>query len=136
VIALRTYRRDQRGASAVEFALVVPVFVMLVFGLMHMMFVIFATVSLHNAVESTARCLSVSANNPVTATTACPSTASVQTYGQNRYVGPSISPTFAVSTTTSCTNAYQVSGSGTYNMAMGFVSFPITVSAKACFSHS
>ena len=139
MIPLKAYRRDQRGASAVEFALVIPVMMMLVLGVLHMSFVIYASVNLHNATEWTARCLAVSANNPATATTPCtksaPTQAQLQSYVQARYLGPDISPfTFTV-TANGCQGASQLTSSGTYNMALGFASLPITVTAKACYPH-
>jgi Flp pilus assembly protein TadG len=135
------YIREERAASAVEFALVIPVALALVLSLLHMSAVLYAANNLHFATEETARCLAVSANalaGSATATTACPSTAAtdIQAYGVARYVGPNVSPTFTLGTTTACANSYQLSATGTYNMAMGFVSFPIAVSASACFPHS
>ena len=135
--ALVPYIRDQRGASAVEFALVIPVAVALILSLLHMSAVLYAANNLHFATEETARCLAVSANNPAGTTTPCPDKTQVQTYGLARYVGPNVSPAFSVSTaaTPECANTNRVSATGTYNMFMGFVSFPIAVSAAACYPH-
>jgi Flp pilus assembly protein TadG len=133
---LNAYRRDQRGSSAAEFALVLPVFLALVLGVIHMSLVVYSAVELHDATEWTARCLSVSANNPAGATTTCPDSTKVQTYATGRYTGPKISPTFSVVTTTSCTNGKQVSGSGSYSMSLGLMRATIPISAKACFPYS
>lgn len=140
MIPLSAYRRDQQGSSAAEFALVIPVALMLVLGVLHLSFVIYAGVNLHNATEWTARCLAVSANNAPTTATPCvkiaPTQAQLQSYVQARYVGPNIAPfTFTV-TPHGCQGASQLTSSGVYNMAMGFVSFPITVTAKACYPHA
>jgi Flp pilus assembly protein TadG len=139
--ALFTYIREERAASAVEFALVIPLAAILILSTIHMSLVLYSANNLHFATEQTARCMAVSANvlaAKPTATTPCPSTAaaSVQGYGAARYVGPDIGPTFTLGTTAACANAKQLTGSGTYNMSMGFASFPITVSAAACFPHS
>ena len=141
MISLSAYIRDQRGASAVEFALVIPVAAALILSLLHMSLVLYSAANLHFAAEDTARCLAVSANAlgaSNSATTSCPSSlaASVQTYGRARYVGPNISPTFTIGTTNACANTKQISATGTYNMSMGFASFPITVSAAACYPHT
>lgn len=133
---LNAYRRDQRGSSAAEFALVVPVFLGLVLGVIHMSLVVYSAVELHDATEWTARCLAVSANNPPGAATTCPDATQVQTYAAGRYTGPNISPTFSLVATTSCTNGTQVSGAGTYNMATGLVNLSIPITANACFPYS
>jgi Flp pilus assembly protein TadG len=132
------YRRDQRGSSVAEFALVLPLFLALVLGVVNMSMVVYSAVDLHDATEWTARCLAVSANNPSTATTVCPpgSTATqIQAYGKGRYTGPNISPTFALVSGTTCTNGTQVQGSGNYSMNLGLVSVSIPITAQACFPY-
>lgn len=136
MIRLNAYRRDQRGSSAAEFALIVPVFLGLVLGVIHLSLAVYSAVELHDATEWTARCLSVSANNPAGATTSCPDSTKVQTYAKSRYTGPNISPTFSLVTSTSCTNGNQVSGSGTYSLSTGLVNLSIPISAKACFPYA
>jgi hypothetical protein len=135
-----TYLREERAASAVEFALIIPVALILILSLLHMSAVVYAANNLHFATEETARCLAVSANNPAgTSGLPCPpnpTAAQVQSYGAARYVGPNISATFTLGATSACANTKQLSASGTYNMAMGFVSFPIPLSASACYPHS
>ena len=140
---ITAYFREERAASAVEFALVIPVALMLVLSLLHMSAVLYAGNTLHFAAEETARCMAVSANvlaSSSTATTPCPSTtaSAVQGYGAARYVGPNISPTFTLGTSTNaaCSVTNQVCATGTYKMAMGFVSIPIAVTAKAYYPHS
>jgi Flp pilus assembly pilin Flp len=139
MISLKAYIREERAASAVEFALVIPVALALVLAMFHLSVVLYAANNLHFATEETARCLAVSANNPSgTSGLPCPpgpTATQMQGYGAARYVGPNISPTFTLGTSTACANAYQVSATGTYNMAMGFVSFPIPLSASACYPH-
>jgi Flp pilus assembly protein TadG len=129
---ISAYRRDQRGAAAVEFALVIPLFVALTFGVIHMSMVVYAAVNLHDATEYTARCLAVSAN---TTGGTCPSTsaANVQAYGAGRYTGPNISPTFTIISGTCTGTVQQVQGTGTYQVVLGLVNLPITITAKACF---
>jgi Flp pilus assembly protein TadG len=143
MISLSAYIRGQRGASAVEFALVIPVAVMLILGVIHMSMVVYSAVNLHFAVEGTARCIAVSANVVAaqsSLTPPCKSTTatSVQSYGVARYVGPNISPTFVLgsSANAACSTTNLVCATGTYKMSMGFVSIPITVSASAYYAHS
>jgi Flp pilus assembly protein TadG len=130
---MSAYRRDQRGASTVEFALVLPLFIALTLGVVHMSMVVYAAVNLHDATEYTARCLAVSAN---TTGGTCPSTSAtnVQAYGAGRYTGPNIAPTFTLVSATSCTGSVQqVQGTGTYQVVLGLVNLPITITAKSCF---
>lgn len=142
MIRLNRYHRDQRGSTAAEFALIVPVFVALVLAAIHASMVVYAAVELHDATEYTARCVAVAANNPSGATTTCapnPTSAQVLAYGQGRYTGPKITPTFQLvttPTTVSCTNSTQISGSGTYRMWLGVASFSIPITAKACFPYA
>jgi Flp pilus assembly protein TadG len=138
MIAPAAWRRDERGSSAAEFALVIPLVVMLVLGLLHLSLATYSAVSLHYAVEETARCLSVSGNNPSGAATACPDATKVQTYGRSRYRGLyNISPQFSVvSPAVTCTNGQQVSGTGTYTIALGLLNVSIPMSAYACFPYS
>jgi Flp pilus assembly protein TadG len=137
VIRFSAYRHDQGGSSAAEFALLIPMVVMLVLGMLHLSLALYTAVNLHYAVEATARCLSVSANNPSTATTLCPNAAQVQAYGQSRYKGfYNISPQFTVvSPAVTCTNGNQVSGTGTYTIALGLLTVPIPITANACFPY-
>ena len=59
--AARPRRRDQQGASAVEFALVVPILLLLVFGVINFGVVMAQKASLSNAVRIGARYGSVNA---------------------------------------------------------------------------
>lgn len=59
---LRRRRRDQRGASAVEFALIVPILFTLLFGIIEMAFLMKDYVSLSSAVRAGARTASAAAD--------------------------------------------------------------------------
>jgi Flp pilus assembly protein TadG len=142
MIRIDAYRRDQRGGSAAEFALVVPLFMMLVLGVIYLSLGVYAAVQLHSATQYTARCLAVSANNSQATRDAgrtdCPNDANVQTYGlnrYNRYTGPKLSPLFTVDNATTCTNAKQVTGAGTFRLPLGFWNISVPITAKACFPY-
>ena len=114
--------KDERGTSAVEFAIVGPVFIMLVIGLLYLCLSLFLIGSLHFAVEEGARCASVK-------TTICSDAATTVAYAQSRYFGPS-SPTFT----------YQAAGCGnsvsaTVNYVVELVIRRVTVpiAATACY---
>jgi Flp pilus assembly protein TadG len=120
---LRSISRSQEGTTAVEFAIVAPVFIGLVLGIIGVCFALFLVGSLHFAVEDGARCASVK-------TTLCQDSATTIAYTQARYLGPNVSPTFTA-TTAACGNT--VTGTINYSMNVGFRTFVIPISATACF---
>ena len=123
----RFWRRltDEAGTAAVEFAMVLPAFAVLIVGGVWMAQLLFETSSLHYAVEAAARCAAV---NSVT----CSSTTTIQTYAASKYYGPSYpAPTF-VSTTGAC--GQSVTGTVTYVLNTGVTSISIPLSATACFA--
>ena len=120
---LKSLHRDQQGTTAVEFALIAPVFIALVIGTLALCVALFLIGSLHFAVEDGARCASVK-------TTICSDAATTVAYTQSRYFGPNVSPTFTYAAA-ACGNS--VSASISYSMDVGFRTFVIPVSATACF---
>lgn len=116
------FLRDKRGTSAIEFAFVGPVFLMLVVGMMYGCLMLFSMASLHYAVEEGARCASVKA-------TVCTDSTSILSYTQAAYNGPD-TPTFS-STTPACGHA--VTGSTNFAFNLGVASWTVPLSATACF---
>jgi Flp pilus assembly protein TadG len=116
-------REDERGASAVEFALVAPFFVLLVLGTIFICIQLFIVGSLEYAVEEGARCASVK-------TTICTNSATTVAYTQTKYFGPNVSPVFSY-TATACGNS--VTGSVNYTVNIGIVHFALPVTASACY---
>jgi TadE-like protein len=114
---------DTRGTAAVEFALVAPVFIVLVVGTFYLCLCLFLTGSLHYAVEQAARCASVK-------TTVCTDSSSIVSYAQSSYFGPGGTPNFTYAAA-ACGNS--VSASMSYVLSTGFHQFTIPVSATACF---
>jgi Flp pilus assembly protein TadG len=124
---LKVLRLDEGGTTAVEFAIVAPVFIALLVGTISLCIGLFLVGSLHYAVQEGARCASVK--------TACqvnggPDAAATVTYTQNHYFGPSVSPTFTYAAA-QCGNS--VSASINYSMNVGFKTFTVPISATACF---
>jgi TadE-like protein len=117
--------QDDRGQTAVEFAMVAPAFIMLAVGTFYLCMCLFLTGSLHYAVEQAARCASVQTTVCVTAN---PTT--ITTYAQNNYFGPGGTPTFNY-TAAACGN--QVSATMNYVWSIGIKQFTLPVSAAACF---
>jgi Flp pilus assembly protein TadG len=120
---LKSLHLDQQGTTAVEFAIIAPVFIALLIGTIALSIGLFLIGSLHFAVEDGARCASVK-------TTICSDAATTVAYTQSRYYGPDVSPTFTYATA-ACGNS--VSASINYSMNVGFRTFVVPISATACF---
>jgi Flp pilus assembly protein TadG len=120
---LKSLHLDQQGTTAVEFAIIAPVFIALLIGTIALCIGLFLVGSLHFAVEDGARCASVK-------TTICSDAATTVAYTRSRYFGPAVSPTFTYATA-ACGNS--VSASINYSMNVGFRTFVVPISATACF---
>ena len=96
----------ERGASAVELALCLAVFLGLILGVINIARVMWIVGSLHFAAESAARCASAN-------TTTCSSASAIQSYALNQYHGESLGATnpFTYSSTgaTGCKNIVSAS---------------------------
>ncbi|MGH6840009.1 MAG: TadE/TadG family type IV pilus assembly protein, partial [Methylocella sp.] len=55
-VTSKTFLNDQRGASAVEFALTMPVFLLLLLGVWQISFGMWAQFALQHGAEAAARC--------------------------------------------------------------------------------
>jgi Flp pilus assembly protein TadG len=118
--------QDERGASALEFALLAPVFFLFIFGIIEFGIVFWTQVGLQHGAEMAARCASINTNlcptnNPSTIT----GYAIQQAYGL----------TLPASTFTYSTPACGNQVSATYSFV--FVGLPnlgpLTLTAQACF---
>jgi Flp pilus assembly protein TadG len=79
----RRFLRDADGATAVEFALVSPIYFLGLFGLAQAGLWLWADFSLQRAVDVASRCAALaSASNPL-ATGACPNTTNLTCTGSN-----------------------------------------------------
>ncbi len=126
---LRAFVRDRRGIAAIEFALLVPAFLMLLIGTMSMSIMFFANSSLHFAVEAAARCASVR-------TTVCRDLASTKAFASANYFGPGTAPVFTCSGrlcggTASCGN--KVTGTASWTLDIGMTRFVTPLRADACY---
>lgn len=120
---VRSLSRNEDGTTAVEFAIIAPVFILLVLGTIALCSALLLVGSLHFAVEDGARCASVK-------TTICSDSATTVAYTQNHYLGPNVSPTFTYASA-ACGNS--VTGSVSYSMNIGLRTLVIPISATACF---
>jgi Flp pilus assembly protein TadG len=120
---LKSSRLDQQGTTAVEFAIIAPLFISMIVGTFTLCIGLFLIGSLHYAVEEGARCASVK-------TTICSDAATTIAYTQDHYFGPAVSPTFTYAAV-ACGNS--VSAAVSYSMNVGFTTFTVPLSATACF---
>jgi Flp pilus assembly protein TadG len=115
--------RDDRGGTAIEFALVLPAFILMILGGMGTATLGFAVSSLHFAVEDAARCAAVK-------TTVCTDATTTQTYAARAYQGPAISPVFTA-TAAGCGHTVSATGVFSVNVIPQLLSIPL--SATACY---
>jgi Flp pilus assembly protein TadG len=147
-MTLKRIWEDTRGSSLVEFTVTLPLFILLIFGLLQAGLLLFTQAGLQHGVEAAARCASVNyAANQLGLSASCfpvaPSsvtTSTIKTYAkQNSWgINPS-SASFTVTvaggspTKNTCgtTPGYQVSASYPYNV-MNYL-FNVTLTAQSCF---
>jgi Flp pilus assembly protein TadG len=117
--------RDCRGATAVEFALVMPALCTLVFGVMEFGRLAWTQAALNFAVDEAARCASVT---PAT----CGTSSQIATYAAAE-IGPTYVPASAFTGTTASCGA-KVTASFVYPfIATGLFSATPTLTASACY---
>ncbi|ANY82580.1 hypothetical protein BB934_30360 (plasmid) [Microvirga ossetica] len=112
----RALSSDERGATAIEFALIAPVFLAMVLGIFHLSLLGFTVANLHYAVEKKARCDAISA--------VCPD---ASTY----YYAPDPEPVFTINKGTACGTS--VNATVTYELNVLIYQKSIPLSAAACF---
>ena len=122
-LALFDWLADERGSPAVEFALVGPVFLLLMVGTIYVGLLLFSAGSMQYAVEEGARCASVK-------TTICTNSAATITYTTAADYGPIIAPTFTTSTP-ACGHA--VTGTANFTFDFGLRTLTVPLSATSCF---
>jgi len=115
---------DERGTTAIEFAIVGPIFIMLIIGIMYLCMCLAVVGSMHYAVEEGARCASVK-------TTVCSDQSTTVSYTQSHYFGPSTLPTFTYNAAAAC--GHSVSGTISYVLDVGLKQFTVPITASACF---
>jgi Flp pilus assembly protein TadG len=120
------WRRDERGAAAIEYAFVLPLFVALVMGTISTAQLASAINGLHFAVQEGARCWAVNHST-------CPTTAASVTYATARYVGPDVKPTFTAGAA-DCGRTVTVTGS--YRLELAVAHYDVPLSATSCYPPS
>ncbi|MBI1867282.1 MAG: pilus assembly protein [Methylocystis sp.] len=117
--------RDQRGATAVEFALTLPAFFMLLFGIAEGGLLVWTQLGMQHGAEMAARCATVN-------TTLCGSTSAIQTYAAAQAYGVNLAASIFTVSAPACGN--QVSASYPFQFLTSYWGTPtLTLSASACF---
>jgi Flp pilus assembly protein TadG len=113
------------GSVAVETAMVLPAFLLLLFAIIESGLLFWTQTSLQAAVEAAARCAVVN-------TTQCGSTSAIQSYAAAQVVGITVSSSSFNVSQPSC--GYQVSISYPFSLVVTqlFSSGTITLNAKSC----
>jgi Flp pilus assembly pilin Flp len=120
----RRFLADTRGSAAAEFAMVLPVVVLLSLGVIGFMMMMSSMSALHFAAETGARCAAINK-------TTCGTAGATQTYALGKYKGPTISGLAFTQTNASC--GKRVVGAGTIVFSTGLQSISVPVSAAACY---
>lgn len=118
------WRLDNRGTTAIEFALIAPTLFLMLFGCMEFGRMVWTEGALNFAVQEAARCASVTPST-------CGTASQITTYAANEISPNYIPATAFTSTTANC--GHQVNASFVYPFVMINL-FPstVTLTAMAC----
>jgi Flp pilus assembly protein TadG len=114
--------RDLRGSTAVEFALVLPAFIMLVLGVIEGAQLANAISSMNYAVQEASRCAALNK-------TTCGTTTTTVAFARTKYLGPG-APAF-VASNSGC--GATVTATTTFKLDVAIMSYNVPLSATACF---
>jgi len=121
----RKLRRDERGASAVEFGLTAPIFFLILFGIIEGGLLLWNQLALQHGAEMAARCAGVNK-------TLCGSPADIQSYASQQAFGLNPDPSVFSVSTASC--GTQVTASYTFNFITSSFGTPsLVLTAQSCF---
>jgi Flp pilus assembly protein TadG len=132
---LKQIRVDTRGAAIVEFAIALPVFSLMIFGIIWVGLVMWTQFGLQHSVEMAARCASVgNALSPSGVNTVCNNKSTVTAFAKAQYYGLSPTPTPNVTyQTAQCgTNAGNLV-SMMYTVSLIKLLPSVTLQAQSCY---
>jgi Flp pilus assembly protein TadG len=113
------------GTAALEYAILLPVLLMMILGAMDAGRVIWLQVTLERAVEAAARCAAIN-------TTICGSASAIQTYAASQAFGTTIAASQFAATSATC--GANVTGTLPFAFVVPWISKrKITLSATACY---
>lgn len=118
-------RLDDRGALSIEYAVLLPVFLSLVFGVMDLGRLVWTQVTLDRAVQAAARCAAINS-------TSCGTNSAVQTYATTQTWGLTTAASNFTVTHPSC--GVTVSASLPFQLVVPWPGVNLsTLSATACY---
>lgn len=116
--------RGEGGAAAAEFALVLPLLVLMTLGAIGAGMMMSAAMALNFAAQDAARCASVNS--------VCSTQSGVSARGTSKYVGPTLTGmSFTLNAAAAC--GRQVVGAGTYSLRTGLATVSVPISSTACY---
>ena len=120
----RWFLKDERGTSAIEFAIVGPVFIMLVVGMTEAGVLLWTQLGLQHGAEMAARCSTVDK-------TLCGTASAVQQYAAQRSLG--VNPPASTFSVDSPACGIQVTANYTYQFVSSyFGTASIVLTAQSC----
>lgn len=125
--ACRSWRlvwRDKGGASAIEFAILLPVFLPMIFAIIQFGEAFWTQTALQHAVEMAARCATINTTN-------CGSASQTQSYAATQAYGLTFPTGTFTATIASCGN--QVSANYNFPFITGWFPATIGLTASSCY---
>ena len=118
-------RAADRGTSAVEFAVVAPVFILMLLGIFEFGRALWTLASLQYAVQQAARCVSINK-------TTCDNSSDTASYAASSVLGMTVPAADFTASTPSCGNQVAASVPFTF-IVSGLFSYSITLTASSCY---
>jgi len=119
--------RENSGATAVEFAFTMPIFLALLIGSVQLGLLLWTQFGLQNGSEAAARCASIDTTN-------CSTSTQTASYAANHAFGLSVPPSAFSVSTPGCGNQVSASYPYTfYTLVAGTLT--VTLTAQSCFPH-
>lgn len=115
---------DTHGTTAVEFALIAPAFILVLFGIIEIGLLLWTQIGLQHGAEMAARCASVNK-------TLCGNANDISSYAAQQAFGLNFPASTFVVSAPPCGN--QVSANYPYRFLELFSSTTLTLNAQACF---
>jgi Flp pilus assembly protein TadG len=117
--------RNTQGATAVEFGITAPVFMMVIFGILECGTLLWTQLGLQHGAQMAARCASINA-------TICGNANDIQAYAAKQSYGLPVTPSVFTTSASSC--GRQVSANYTYQFISSYFGAPsLTLTAQSCF---
>ena len=122
---IRSLRKNESGATALQFALTAPLFIALLFGVVEIGIALWTQFGLQYGVAAAARCAAID-------TVTCDNAADIASYAANNALGLTIPSSAFTIADASC--GHQITGTYVYTFFTGYFGTPTeTLHAQACY---